>query len=139
MKKFTKNLWVSATNGVLGKALVAFVTLIIALIGIRIALPEISVGNVGIVGGFVDILKEFKSIIVMIIALILVYGYCLLMERMQVGITKQKNKDDAEIKKLELTRRLGYSVGRDSYLDTRMSILENRPTGIKVQTYDMRP
>lgn len=108
MKKFTKNLWVSAVNGFWGRALL----LLVALIGVQqvsgIVLPEnssgdeSSIGNVGIIG----ILQNLVSAFARYSLLILIYAYWLLMKKMRVDVIKEENKNEAEIKKLELEKEI---------------------------------
>ena len=99
MKKFTKNLWVSATNGFLGKALLVVVAITVGpKVMDKIFPGESSNGNMGIFEDLVGaIARHFFGILIL--------GYWLLMEKMRVGITKEENKDEAEIKKLELQNR----------------------------------
>lgn len=115
MKKFTKDLWVSAVNGFWGRALL----ILVALIGVQqvteIVLPEnsggdeSSVGNAGIIGILENLVGAFArySLLILIYAyFILIYAYWLLMEKMRVDIIKEQNKNEAEIKKLELEKEI---------------------------------
>ena len=103
MKKFTKKLWVSATNGFLGKALLVVFGLIVgSTVSDRIFPPgESSSGNAGIMGIFEELVGAISRHLLAILILV----YWLLMEKMRVGITKDENKDETEIKKLELQNR----------------------------------
>ena len=108
MKKFTKDLWVSAVNGFWGRALL----LLVALIGVQkvtgIVLPENSSGDgnsiehVGIIGILGDLVGAFTRYSL----LILIYIYWLLMEKMRVDTIKDQDKNETEIKKLELEKEI---------------------------------
>lgn len=102
MKKFTKNLWVSATNGFLGKVLLVVFALIVgSKVSDRIFPGEGSSGNAGIMGIFEDLVEAIARNLLAIVIII----YWLLTEKIQAGITKEENKDETEIKKLELQNR----------------------------------
>ena len=108
MKQFTKDLWVSAVNGFWGRALF----ILVALIGVQtvtgIVLPgnssgdEGSIENVGIIGILGDLVGAFTRYSL----LILIYIYWLLMEKMRVDTIKDQDKNETEIKKLELEKEI---------------------------------
>ena len=85
----------SLMNGLVGKIVIATVTLGIAVMGFKVVQPEIS--------------SENRDILVLVIVLFFVFLMvllpivpALLFEKMLAGITKQKNTEDAELKKAEL-------------------------------------
>lgn len=108
MKKFTKDLWVSAVNGFWGRALL----LLVALIGVQqvtgIVLPENSSGNESSIGnaGIIGILQTLVNAFARYSLLILIYAYWLLMEKMRIDTIKEQNKNEVEIKKLELEKEI---------------------------------
>ena len=103
MKQFIKDMLVSTFNGFWGKALV-FLAAVIGLQTVTGMFPsessKISGGNESILGIFGD----FLGAIARHLPLILVFSYWLLTEKIQSGITKERNRDDSDIKRLELQK-----------------------------------
>ena len=89
----------SMMSGFWGKALIAGITLVVAFMGIKFVQPKISAESAGIVEKIID---KFSLVIYVLLPVIVMRGPSLLSEKIQAGITKQKNKDEAEIKKVEL-------------------------------------
>ena len=105
VKQFMKDMWVSAINGFWGKVLVVLV----AVIGFQTITgifpsesSKISGGNESILG----IVGEFLGSIALYLPMILMFSYWLLTEKIQSGITKERNRDDADIKKVELQKKI---------------------------------
>ena len=96
MKKSMKDLWVSMMSGFVGNLLTAVVAVAIAFMGLKIALPKISDGN----GNMLEILKEFRQFIALVAGVLMVQIYVLVHQKIQAS--RQKSREEAEIRKLEL-------------------------------------
>ena len=108
MKQFTKDLWVSAVNGFWGRALF----ILVAVIGVQtvtgIVLPENSSGDESSIGhiGIIGILGNLVDALAKYLLSILIIAYWLLMEKMRVDTIKDQDKNETEIKKLELEKEI---------------------------------
>ena len=102
---------VSAATGLWGRTLFILVAVmgfqtVAGIIPSPSESSKISSGDIGIVAGIVDLVKDFKNLIAFCAPLVIWHGYWLLSERVQAGITKERNKDEAEIRKLELQKEI---------------------------------
>ena len=100
MKPFTKDVWVSIMNGFAGKALVTLIPLtVLSVIGWTFIQPKISVET----GGLAElIINKFSLLLFTFLPAVAMFGPSLVSEKIQAGVAKQKNTDEAEIKKLKL-------------------------------------
>ena len=96
----------SLMSGLVGKALIALVSLVVGIATVLIIRPEISAGS-GVPStessGIIEILKEFRSLVYFLGAMISVNVFSLVSDKIQA--TRQKNERELEIKMLEAQNR----------------------------------
>ena len=105
LKKLTKKMLVSAATGFWGKVLVVLV----AVIGFQTVSGIFSSESSKISSGnenFLTIIADFSEAIARHFIMILMFGYWLLTEKIQTGIVKERNRDEAEIRKLQLKKEI---------------------------------